>query len=53
MFVGKIEPGATKKGRVIFPIAPDSSSFKLRVGAARFASNETRDIDLGKLPKAY
>ncbi len=53
MFVGKIEPGATKEGRVIFPMNPDSSGLKLRVGEAKFASKETRYIDLGVLPKAY
>jgi hypothetical protein len=53
MFVGKIEPGTTKEGKVIFPIEPDSSGLKFRVGEAKFASNETRDIDLGELPKAY
>jgi hypothetical protein len=53
MFVGKVEPGTRKEGRVIFPIEPDSSGLKLRVGEAKFASNETRYIDLGTLPKAY
>ncbi|MBV9454065.1 MAG: DUF4352 domain-containing protein [Rubrobacter sp.] len=53
MFVGKIEPGTKKQGRVIFPIESDSSGLKLRVGEAKFGSNETRDIDLGTLPKAY
>jgi hypothetical protein len=53
MFVGKVEPGTTKEGRVIFPIEPDSSGLKLRVGEAKFASNETRYIELGALPKAY
>ena len=53
MFVGKVEPGTTKEGRIIFPIDPDSSGLKFRVGGAKFGSNETRDIDLGTLPKAY
>ena len=53
MFVGKVEPGTTKEGRIIFPIEPDSSGLKLRVGEAKFASKETRYIDLGALPKAY
>jgi hypothetical protein len=53
MFVGKVEPGTTKKGRIIFPIEADSSDLKLRVGEAKFASTETRYIDLGTLPKAY
>ena len=53
MFVGKVEPGTTKKGMVIFPVDPDSSGFKFRVGEAKFASKETRYIDLGVLPKAY
>jgi hypothetical protein len=53
MFVGKVEPGTRKEGKVIFPIDPDSSRLKLRVGGAEFGSNETRDIDLGTLPKAY
>jgi hypothetical protein len=53
MFVGKVEPGTRKEGRIIFPVEPDSSGFKLRVGGAEFASKETRYIDLGVLPKAY
>ena len=52
MFVGKVEPGTTKEGRIIFPIDPDSSGLKFRVGEARFGSNQTRDIDLGTLSKA-
>ena len=53
MFVGKVEPGTRKEGRIIFPIEQDSSGLKLRVGGAEFASKETRYIDLGTLPKAY
>jgi len=53
MFVGKVEPGARKQGMIIFPVEPDSSGFKFRVGEAKFASNETRDIELGTLTKAY
>ena len=53
MFVGKVEPGTRKEGRIIFPIEADSSGLKLRVGGAEFASKETRYIDLGVLPKAY
>jgi hypothetical protein len=53
MFVGKVEPGVTKEGMVIFSVDPDSSGFKFRVGEGNFGSNETRDIELGALPKAY
>jgi hypothetical protein len=53
MFVGKVEPGATTEGMIIFPVESDSSGFKFRVGEAKFASNESRDIELGALPKAY
>ena len=48
MFVDQIEPGGSKEGKIIFTIDdPDASGFKLRVGEARFASNETASIDLG------
>ncbi len=47
MFVDHVEPGAAKEGQVIFSVSPDASGFKLRVGEAKFASSETRDIDLG------
>lgn len=47
MFVNQVEPGSTKEGRVIFPVAPDASGLRLRVGEARFASEETTYIDLG------
>ena len=47
MFVDQIEPGATKEGAVIFSVEPDASGFRLRVGEARFSSDETADIDLG------
>lgn len=47
MFVNPVEPGATKEGKVIFSVAPDSSGFRLQVGEGRFASDETGYIDLG------
>jgi hypothetical protein len=47
MFVDQINPGATKEGKIIFPVYPDASGFKLRVGEVRFASEETEYIDLG------
>ena len=53
MFVGKVEPGTTKEGTVIFAVDPDSSGFKFRVGEAKFGSTQTRDIELGALPRAY
>jgi Domain of unknown function (DUF4352) len=53
MFIGKVEPSTSKEGMIIFPIEPDSSGLKFRVGEAKFASNQTRDIDLGTLSKAY
>ena len=53
MFVGKVEPGTTKEGMLIFSVDPDSSGFKFRVGEAKFGSNEARDIELGALSRAY
>ncbi len=54
MFIGKVEPGTTKEGMIIFDVDPSTNSgFKFRAGEAKFGSNETRDIDLGTLPKAY
>jgi SepF-like predicted cell division protein (DUF552 family) len=47
MFVDPIEPGASKEGKIIFSVAPDSSDFRLQVGEGRFASDETGYIDLG------
>ena len=47
MFVEPLGPGATKEGKLIAEVAPGSSGFRLQVGAARFASNETALIDLG------
>lgn len=47
MFVDPIEPGASKEGKVIFAVGPDSSDFRLQVGEGRFASDETGYIDLG------
>ena len=47
MFVGPIDPGSYKEGKIIFGTAPDSSGLRLRVGEARFASDETALIDLG------
>ena len=47
MFAGPVEPGATKEGRVIYTIPPDASGFKLQVGEAKFASSQTKYIDLG------
>jgi hypothetical protein len=38
---------------VIFSVDPDSSGFKFRVGEAKFGSTQTRDIELGELPRAY
>ncbi len=47
MFVNHVVPGATKEGKIIFSVDPGASGFKLQVGEGRFASNETRLIDLG------
>ena len=47
MFVGHVEPGATKEGKAIFPVDEGSSGFELQVGEGRFASGETAYIDLG------
>ncbi len=47
MFVDHVVPGATREGKIIFSVEPDASGFELRVGEGRFASNETRLIDLG------
>ncbi|HZY57657.1 MAG TPA: DUF4352 domain-containing protein [Rubrobacteraceae bacterium] len=48
MFVDQVEPGGTKEGKVIFTVDDtNASGFKLQVGEAKFASNETASIDLG------
>jgi Domain of unknown function (DUF4352) len=47
MFVGHVEPGATKEGKAIFTVAQDASGFELQVGEGKFASNEIAYIDLG------
>lgn len=47
MFVAQAPPGAVKEGKAIFAVEPDGSGFKLQVGEARFASSETRFVDLG------
>ena len=47
MFVGHVEPGATKEGKVIFTVAQDASGFELQVGEGKFASNGIAYIDLG------
>jgi hypothetical protein len=47
LFVDHVKPGATKDARVIFSVEEDASGFKLKVGEARFASDETEYIDLG------
>ena len=47
MFVEPVDPGSYKEGKIIFGVAPDSSGLRLRVGEARFASDETALIDLG------
>jgi len=46
MFVDPVKPGSTKEGRVIFPVAPNASGLRLQVGEARFASEETVQVDL-------
>jgi len=47
MFVGHVEPGATKEGKAIFTVDQDASGFELQAGEGRFASNEVAHIDLG------
>ncbi len=47
MFVDHVVPGATREGKIIYSVDPGASGFKLQVGEGRFASNETRLIDLG------
>jgi hypothetical protein len=47
MFTAHVQPGVTKEGKIIFAVEPDSSGLQLRVGEARFASDETVYIDLG------
>ncbi len=46
MFAAHVQPGMTKEGKVIFSVEPDSSGLQLRVGEARFASDESASIDL-------
>jgi hypothetical protein len=47
MFVGHVEPGATKEGKAIFTVDQDASGFELQAGEGRFASNKLAHIDLG------
>jgi hypothetical protein len=47
MFVEPVDPGSYKEGKIIFGVEPGSSGLRLRVGEARFASDETALIDLG------
>ncbi|MCA1719069.1 MAG: DUF4352 domain-containing protein [Actinobacteria bacterium] len=47
MFVGQVRPGSVKEGKAIFAVNSDGEGFELRVGGARFASDETASIDLG------
>jgi Domain of unknown function (DUF4352) len=47
MFVGHVEPGATKVGKAIFTVDQDASGFELQAGEGRFASNKLAYIDLG------
>lgn len=47
MFAAHVRPGVTKEGKIIYSVEPDSSGLQLRVGEARFASDETAYIDLG------
>lgn len=47
MFVEPVDPGSMTEGKLIFGTAPDSSGLRLRVGEARFASDESALIDLG------
>ncbi len=46
MFAAHVQPGVTKEGKIIFSIEPDSSGLQLRVGEAKFASDESASIDL-------
>ncbi len=46
MFTANVEPGVTKEGKIIFSVEPDSSGLQLRVGEAKFASDESASIDL-------
>ncbi|CAA9448663.1 MAG: hypothetical protein AVDCRST_MAG78-3142 [uncultured Rubrobacteraceae bacterium] len=46
MFAAHVQPGVTKAGKIIFSVAPDSSGLQLRVGEAKFASDESASIDL-------
>jgi hypothetical protein len=47
MFAAHVQPGVTKEGKIIFSVEPDSSGLQLRVGEAKFASDESAYIDLG------
>lgn len=46
MFAAHVQPGVTKEGKIIFSVEPDSSGLQLRVGEAKFASDESASIDL-------
>ncbi len=46
-FLEQVNPGVSKKGRVIFTVAPDASKFKLRLGDAAFFGDEEGFVKLG------
>jgi hypothetical protein len=46
-FLEQVNPGVTKKGRVIFTVAPNASKFKLRLGDAAFFGDEEGFVRLG------
>lgn len=46
MFAAHVQPGVTKEGKIIFSVESDSSGLQLRVGEAKFASDESASIDL-------
>lgn len=47
IFLEQVNPGVTREGTVIFTVAPDASSFRLRVGDANLFSNQEAFVDLG------
>ena len=46
-FLEQVNPGVTKKGRVIFTVAPDASKFKLKLGDAAFFGDAEGVVRLG------
>jgi hypothetical protein len=47
IFLDQVNPGVTKSGEVIFPVAPDASDFTLELSNTNFFKSGKADVDLG------